>query len=150
MVWILLKRHDRETFIEYFHRELRYLRNAGADFALQHPKIARRLDLRQLGESPDPHVERLLESFAFLSARLSKDIDDRMPELAAALLETLYPQLMVPIPSATIARRSKPSLRKSAKMSSMSSTTLSSQRPSLASRRFSTTRCESITRIDER
>jgi len=97
------KRNERDIFIDYFHRELRYLRNAGAEFASQHPKIAQRLDLRQLGESPDPHIERLLESFAFLSARLSKEIDDRMPQLATALLETLYPQFLTPIPSATIA-----------------------------------------------
>lgn len=97
------KRNERDIFIDYFHRELRYLRNAGAEFASQYPKIAQRLDLRQLGESPDPHIERLLESFAFLSARLSKEIDDRMPQLAAALLEALYPQFLTPLPSATIA-----------------------------------------------
>lgn len=95
---------EQDTFINYYYKELSYLRNAGAEFARLHPKIAKRLDFRQMGESPDPHLERLLESFAFLTARLSLEIDDRMPQIAAALLETLYPQMMAPLPSASIAQ----------------------------------------------
>src|SRR5471030_1545066 len=91
----------QEKFLTYYHRELSYLRNAGQDFAQQYPKIARRL---QLGtESPDPHMERLLESFSFLTARLSQEIDDRLPQISAALLGVLYPQLVNPIPAMAIA-----------------------------------------------
>ena len=61
-------RGDQDPFLNYYHRELSYLRHAGGIFAARHPKIARRLELNH-GESPDPHVERLLESFAFLTAR---------------------------------------------------------------------------------
>lgn len=92
-----------EKFLSYYHRELSYLRNAGQLFALQHPKIARRLQLSQ-NESPDPHVERLLESFAFLTAQLSQEIDDRLPQISAALLGVLYPHLINPVPSMTIAQ----------------------------------------------
>lgn len=93
---------ENNKFINYYYKELSYLRNAGAEFAKLHPKIARRLDFRTTGESPDPHLERLLESFAFLTARLSAEIDDRIPQIAAALLEALYPQMMAPLPSAAI------------------------------------------------
>lgn len=93
---------SQDPFLSYFHRELTYLRNAGALFAEKNPKIARRLELAD-GESPDPHVERLLESFAFLTARLSQEIDDRLPQIAAALLGVLYPQLVNPIPAMAIA-----------------------------------------------
>lgn len=92
----------QEKFQSYYARELSYLRNAGAIFAQENPKIARRLQVSQ-HESPDPHVERLLESFAFLTARISQEIDNRVPDVAAALLNTLYPQLVNPIPSASIA-----------------------------------------------
>lgn len=92
-----------EKFLNYYHRELSYLRNAGQLFAAEHPKIARRLQLSQ-NESPDPHIERLLESFAFLTAQLSQEIDDRLPQIAAALLGVLYPHLVNPIPSMTIAQ----------------------------------------------
>ena len=94
---------SQDKFLSYYHRELSYLRNAGKVFASQHPKIARRLQLSE-SESPDPHTERLLESFAFLSARLSQDIDDRVPQIAAALLSVLYPHLIAPIPSMAIAQ----------------------------------------------
>jgi type VI secretion system protein ImpG len=93
----------QDKFLNYYHRELSYLRNAGQIFAEQHPKIAQRLQLSD-AESPDPHTERLLESFAFLSARLSQEIDDRVPQLAAALLGVLYPHLLNPVPSMAIAQ----------------------------------------------
>lgn len=95
---------ERQALLDYFHRELRYLRHAGVQFAQKHPNVARHLDLRQLGESADPHVERLLESFAFIAARLSRDIDDRLPLISAALLESLYPHLITPLPSVAIAQ----------------------------------------------
>lgn len=92
----------QEKFLTYYHRELSYLRHAGQDFAQKYPKIARRL---QLGtESPDPHVERLLESFSFLTARLSQEIDDRLPQISSALLSILYPYLVLPVPSMSIAQ----------------------------------------------
>lgn len=94
---------SQDKFLAYYHRELSYLRNAGQVFATQHPKIARRLQVSGV-ESPDPHTERLLESFAFLSARLSQEIDDRVPQIAAALLGILYPHLINPVPSMAIAQ----------------------------------------------
>lgn len=95
-------RGTQDPFLNYFHRELTYLRHAGGIFANKHPKIARRLGLNW-EESPDPHMERLLESFAFLTARLSQEIDDRLPQIASALLGVLYPQLINPIPAMAIA-----------------------------------------------
>jgi type VI secretion system protein ImpG len=92
--------HD--PFLHYYNRELEYLRNAGRQFSKSHPKIARRLELGD-SESPDPHVERLLESFAFLTAKISQEIDQRYPETASALLNSLYPHLVNPIPAMAIA-----------------------------------------------
>ena len=95
-------RGAQDPFLTYYHRELTYLRHAGGIFANKHPKIARRLGLNW-EESPDPHMERLLESFAFLTARLSQEIDDRLPQISAALLGVLYPQLISPVPAMAIA-----------------------------------------------
>jgi len=95
-------RGSQDPFLNYYHRELTYLRHAGGAFASKHPKIAHRLELNW-EESPDPHIERLLESFAFLTARLSQEIDDRLPQISAALLGVLYPQLVNPIPAMAIA-----------------------------------------------
>lgn len=93
---------SEERFLSYYNNELTYLRNAGALFATEHPKIARRLEMSDQ-ESPDPHVERLIESFAFLTARISQELDNRMPEVASALLGVLYPALVSPIPSMSMA-----------------------------------------------
>ena len=92
----------RDRFITYYTNEMNYLRHAGHAFSQTHPKIARRLELSDK-ESPDPHTERLLESFAFLTARLAQEIDNRFPESAGALLQVLYPHLVNPIPSMSIA-----------------------------------------------
>jgi type VI secretion system protein ImpG len=94
---------EQKYFFDYFQREMAYLRHEGARFAEHYPKVARRLDFSNV-ESADPHVERLLQSFAFLTARLQKDADDLFPRIANALLETLYPQFIAPLPSSTIAK----------------------------------------------
>ncbi len=85
-----------------YERELLYLRNAGAAFARAHPAVAARLEL-SADQSPDPHVERLLEGFAFLAARLGRRIDDGVSALAGDLLEQLCPHATRPLPSAGVA-----------------------------------------------
>ena len=92
-----------DSLVRYYQEELNYLRLSGQEFSKQYPKIARRLELTD-DESPDPHVERLLESFAFLTARLSRAIDDRFPQTAHALLSVLYPHLINPVPAMAIAK----------------------------------------------
>lgn len=92
-----------DNLVRYYQEELDYLRSSSQEFAKHYPKIARRLELTDR-ESPDPHVERLLESFAFLTARLSRAIDDRFPQTAQALLSVLYPHLINPIPAMAIAK----------------------------------------------
>src|SRR5579872_2767898 len=73
----------------------------GAEFAEKYPKIADLLVLDP-NEGRDPHVERLLEAFAFLAARVHLKIDDEFPEITEALLSVLYPHYLRPIPSMSI------------------------------------------------
>jgi type VI secretion system protein ImpG len=87
--------------LDYYLRELDWLRNQGRDFAKRYPKVGARLDLHG-GESHDPHTERLIESVAFLAARIRRDIDADFPQVASALLENLYPALLAPLPSMTV------------------------------------------------
>ena len=87
--------------LDYYQRELTWLRHAGASFAARYPKVARRLELAP-GECPDPHVERLLEGFSLLTARLQRRLDDDYAEFSDALLEQLYPLALRPIPSCAI------------------------------------------------
>lgn len=92
-----------DNLIDYYKRELRYLRHQGADFAKKYPKIAGRLAFNG-HESPDPQVERLLESFSFQTARIQKSLDSEAPHVSASLLGLLYPQLLQPIPPASVAQ----------------------------------------------
>lgn len=92
-----------EAFLSYYNRELDFVRKLGAEFAEQHPKIAGRLRLDK-ETVEDPHVSRLIESFAFLTARVRQTIDDSFPELTEALMGVLYPEFHAPYPSMSIAQ----------------------------------------------
>ena len=92
-----------DQLLPHYERELAFLRTRASDFARQYPKIAGRLQLGgDVGD--DPHVERLIEAFAFLSARIHKRLDDDFPLFTEALLEVLYPHYLRPFPSCAIAR----------------------------------------------
>ncbi|MFA7431267.1 MAG: type VI secretion system baseplate subunit TssF [Rhodospirillaceae bacterium] len=92
-----------DVLLDYYQRELDALRHLGSEFARAYPKVAARLDLGAQG-SADPQVERLLESFAFLTGRIQRSLDADFPLIPAALLEVLYPHLVAPVPSMAIAR----------------------------------------------
>ncbi|MBC5764500.1 type VI secretion system baseplate subunit TssF [Ramlibacter albus] len=91
----------QDDILEYYRRELSYLRTQGVDFAARYPKVAQRL-LLSGAESPDPHTERLIEAVAFLSARVHRDMDREFPTVASALLDNLCPVLTQPVPSMTV------------------------------------------------
>ncbi len=92
-----------EALLPYYERELAFLRQYSRDFADRYPKIAARLAIS--GEqSDDPHVERMIDSFALLGARINKKLEDEYPEFAEALFEVLYPHYLRPFPSCSIAQ----------------------------------------------
>ncbi|MFJ4056169.1 type VI secretion system baseplate subunit TssF [Pseudomonas sp. NPDC089743] len=81
-----------------FSEELRYLHELGNDFAQDNPQLA-----RLLGKGgSDPDVERLMEAFAFLTAKLRLKLEDELPELTHPMLQLLWPNYLRPLPSATI------------------------------------------------
>lgn len=84
--------------LNYYERELRYLREGGAEFAKEYPTIAGRLLLDEFA-CADPYVERLLEGFAFLAARVNLKLDAEFPRLTQSLLQTIYPHYLSPTPS---------------------------------------------------
>jgi type VI secretion system protein ImpG len=94
---------DRQL-LRYYQRELQHLREVAAEFAEEFPKIAGRLALDRSGkeECRDPYVERLLEGFAFLAARVHLKLDSEFPRFAQSLLETVYPHYLAPTPSMAI------------------------------------------------
>ena len=91
----------RDELLGYYERELSFLRQMGAEFAEKYPKIAGRLQL-EADTCDDPHVERLIEAFAFLASRVHLKVDDEFPEITESLLNVLYPHLLAPIPSMSV------------------------------------------------
>jgi type VI secretion system protein ImpG len=87
--------------LTYYNRELQYMRETGQEFAKEFPKIAGRLGLETL-ECTDPYVERLLESFAFLTARVQLKLDAEFPRLTQHLLQMVYPHYLCPTPSMAV------------------------------------------------
>ena len=93
----------RNELRDYYESELTFLRQVGAEFADKYPKIASRL-LLESDRCEDPHVERMLEAFALLAARVHLRIDDDFPQITEALLNILYPHYLRPVPSMTVAQ----------------------------------------------
>lgn len=87
--------------LRYYEAEMRYLREAGKEFAQAFPDRARMLNIDRIGER-DPHVERLFEGFAFLMGRLRHKLDDELPELTEGLVSMLWPHYLRMIPSLSI------------------------------------------------
>ena len=90
-----------DELLPYYEKELAFIRQLGAEFADEHPKIAGRLGINT-DTIDDPHVSRLIESFAYMNARIQHKIDDDFPELSDALLNVLFPHYQRPIPSMSI------------------------------------------------
>jgi type VI secretion system protein ImpG len=95
-----------ERLVAFYNSELRHVREMAAEFAREFPKIAGRLALDRDAKEicPDPYVERLLEGFAFLAARVHLKLDAEFPRFTQTLLETVYPHYLSPVPSMGIAR----------------------------------------------
>jgi type VI secretion system protein ImpG len=91
----------RDDLLPYYERELTFIRQMAAEFADKYPKVAGRLMLTA-GTSEDPHVERLIEAFALLCGRIHHKLDDEFPEITEALLDSLYPHYLRPVPSQAI------------------------------------------------
>lgn len=89
--------------LRYYNLELQHLREMGAEFARQFPKIAARLGMDGI-EVADPYVERLLEGTGFLAARVQLKLDAEFPRFTQRLLEMLHPHYLAPTPAMLVAQ----------------------------------------------
>jgi type VI secretion system protein ImpG len=86
-----------------YERELAFMRDMGGEFAREFPKIAGRLGLGNI-EVADPYVERLMEGFAFLTARVQLKMEAEFPTFTQSLLQMIYPHYLAPTPSMAVVR----------------------------------------------
>ncbi|MGJ0486967.1 MAG: type VI secretion system baseplate subunit TssF [Methylomicrobium sp.] len=87
--------------LKYYNRELQHVREVGAEFAAEFPKIAGRLGMDTF-ECSDPYVERLFEGFAFMAARVQLKVDSEFPNFTQQLLQIVYPHYLSATPSMTV------------------------------------------------
>jgi len=99
------QQNSREQLNQYFAAELAALRDSAVEFSYENPSIAQELMLNKHneGKSRDPHVEMLIQSFAWMTSRLRQNMESESSKMPAALLQQLYPQLTCSIPSMAIA-----------------------------------------------
>ncbi|TDG04604.1 type VI secretion system baseplate subunit TssF [Paraburkholderia guartelaensis] len=88
-------------FLDYYNRELAWLRESGAEFARQYPKVAGGLGMHGI-DVADPFVERLLEGFCFLTARVQLKMDAEFPRFSERLLDVVYPDHLAPTPAMAV------------------------------------------------
>ncbi|SMC25015.1 type VI secretion system protein ImpG [Andreprevotia lacus DSM 23236] len=89
-----------QRFLELYNQELRHVRETGREFAQQYPDIAARLgDFEGIS---DPYVERMVEAFAFLTARVQLKQESAFPQFTSQLLRCAYPNWGSPTPSMAI------------------------------------------------
>jgi type VI secretion system protein ImpG len=91
----------RDELLSNYNRELAVIRTLAQEFAEDYPAVAARLGVGPQAGT-DPHVERMISAFAFLTARIRQKLDDDFPEITQALLGVLYPHYLAPIPSMAI------------------------------------------------
>jgi type VI secretion system protein ImpG len=87
--------------LRLYESELAFIRDMGGEFARQFPKIAARLGLASM-EVADPYVERLLEGFALLTARVQLKMEAEFPTFTQSLLQMVYPHYLAPTPSMAV------------------------------------------------
>lgn len=87
-----------DKLLGHFEKEMAFINQSANEFARKHPAAASKLMLS--GDTvEDPLVARLFSGFAYLNARIQQKLSDDFPELTDAMLETLYPHYLRPIPS---------------------------------------------------
>ncbi|MDP8052623.1 type VI secretion system baseplate subunit TssF [Pasteurella atlantica] len=86
------------SFKETFRKELEFIKKDGNLFSEFHPHLSRFLS----DKCADPDAERIIESFAFLTAKVKEKLDDSFPELTHSILHLLWPNYLRPVPSCSI------------------------------------------------
>lgn len=87
-----------DELLPHYEYELGLLAHGLTEFADRYPKIATRLGI-QSGQVDDPHIGRLVQTFAFMASALDARLVDDYPEFTEAVLDCIYPQFIQSVPS---------------------------------------------------
>ncbi|RQP36513.1 type VI secretion system baseplate subunit TssF [Burkholderia ubonensis] len=91
-----------KNLLPHYEYEVGLLMRGLTDFTQRYPKIGARLGIAN-GQG-DLHVDRMVQTFALLAARVDAKLEDAYPEFTESLLEVLYPQYLRTVPACAIAQ----------------------------------------------
>jgi type VI secretion system protein ImpG len=92
---------SRKKLQDYFVSELEALRGSATDFQADYPAIASELVLSE-GISRDPHVEHLVQSFAWMMARLQLQLDGEAHKLPRLVVDHMHPNALASVPAMAV------------------------------------------------
>ncbi len=84
-----------EELLPYYEKQLQEFGQQSREFSQKYPKIAQRLSLNQ-EQVDDPHIERLIQSFSLIAARIDKKLADSYDIFTRSLFEVMFPQYLKP------------------------------------------------------
>lgn len=90
-----------EELLPYYEKQLQEFAQQSREFAQKYPKIAQRLSLNQ-EQIDDPHIERLIQAFSLISARIDKKLDDSYDVFIRSIFEVMFPQYLKPFPASSV------------------------------------------------
>ncbi|TCB50758.1 type VI secretion system baseplate subunit TssF [Acinetobacter sp. ANC 4779] len=90
-----------EELLPYYEKQLQEFGQQSREFAQKYPKIAQRLSLNQ-EQIDDPHIERLIQAFSLVAARIDKKLADSYDIFTRSLFEVMFPQYLKPFPACSV------------------------------------------------
>ncbi|MEJ2899019.1 type VI secretion system baseplate subunit TssF [Acinetobacter sp. NS-4] len=90
-----------EELLPYYEKQLQEFGQQSREFAQKYPKIAQRLSLNQ-EQVDDPHIERLIQAFSLVAARIDKKLADSYEVFTRSLFEVMFPQYLKPFPGCSV------------------------------------------------
>ena len=90
-----------EDLLPYYEKQLQEFSQQSREFATKYPKIAQRLSLNQ-EHIDDPHIERLIQAFSLISARIDKKLNDSYEIFTRSIFEVMFPQYLKTFPACSI------------------------------------------------
>lgn len=90
-----------EELLPYYEKQLQEFGQQSRAFADKYPKIAQRLSLNQ-EQIDDPHIERLIQAFSLIAARIDKKLADSYDIFTRSLFEVMFPQYLRHFPACSV------------------------------------------------
>lgn len=125
-----------EQLLPYYEKQLQEFGQQSREFAQKYPKIAQRLSLNQ-EQIDDPHIERLIQAFSLIAARIDKKLADSYDVFTYSLFEVMFPQYLRHFPACTVV-----SFEDINKIKQLTSPHVIPQKTALRSRSFKGVQCE--------